>query len=448
VTSPADVVIRSRRVVTVDGIRPAAVHIRGRRITAVTAHADVPAGTAIRDAGDLVVMPGLVDTHVHVNEPGRGDWEGFEAATRAAAAGGVTTIVDMPVYCIPPTTSAAALRLKRAAADGHIAVNVAFWGGVVPDNIADLAALCDAGVRGFTCVLTPDVPDGISPVGERDLRAVLPLLAERDLPLLVHAELPGPIGRALGRAGSDRRAYSTWLSSRPAAAEVEAIQMLVRLAHEFGSRIHVLHVSTAEAVPLLRQARAEGVRITAETCPHYLTFASETIAAGATLFKCAPPIRNGTSRDGLWQALIDGDLQLVASDHSPCPPSLKRSEAGDFVQAQEGIAGLELGLAVTWSGLSRRGGGIERLVEWLSAGPARLAGFEGRKGVIAAGADADILVWDPNAVFTVDAARLHHRHKLTPYAGMTLHGRVEATIVGGHLVHERGIVSGAHGYLH
>ncbi len=447
-TGPVDVVVRSRRVVTQDGIRPAAVHIRGRRIAAVTAHADVPAGTPVRDAGDLVVMPGLVDTHVHVNEPGRANWEGFEAATRAAAAGGVTTIVDMPLYCVPATTSATALRAKRAAADGHIAVNVGFWGGLVPGNAGELAAMCEAGVRGVTCTLAPAVPDGFAAVGERDLRDALPLLVAHDLPLLAHAELPGPIERAARRAGGDRRAYATWLASRPTAAEVEAIQLLVRLAREFGARIHVLHVSSAEAVPLLREARADGLRITAETCPHYLTFAAETIEAGATLFKCAPPIRDAASREALWRALIDGDLQLVASGHAPCLPSLKREQTGDFVNAQDGIAGLELGLAVTWSGLSRRGGGIERLVEWLSAGPARLAGFEERKGVLAAGADADIVIWDPNALLTVETARLHNRHKLTPYAGMTLHGRVEATIVGGHLVHERGIVSGAHGYLY
>lgn len=224
--------------------------------------------------------------------------------------------------------------------------------------------------------------------------------------------------------------------------------MLVRLSREFRARVHVVHVSCAEAIAELRRARLEGVPITAETCPHYLTFAAESIPAGATLFKCVPPIRDAASRDALWQALLAGDLQLVVSDHSPCPPSLKRALAGDFVHAQAGIAALELGLAATWSGLSIRGGGIERLVEWLSAAPARLAGFGARKGVLAAGADADLIVWNPNAVFTVDAARLHHRHKLTPYAGMTLHGRVEATIVGGHLVHERGIVSGAHGYLH
>ena len=445
----ADVVVRSRRVVTQDGIRPASIHVHEGRIKAVTAHADVPAGALVRDAGDYLVMPGLVDTHVHVNEPGRSEWEGFETATRGAAAGGVTTIVDMPLNSVPATTSAAALKAKRAAAQGHTAVNVAFWGGVVPGNTAELPALCDAGVRGFKCFLVPSGVDEFPAVNEEDLRAALPILAEHDLPLLVHAELPGPIEAASAAAANgDPRAYSTWLASRPPQAELEAIALLVRLAREFGSRIHIVHVSTAEAVPLIRAARADGLRITAETCPHYLTFAADDIAAGATQFKCAPPLRDRANRDALWQALLAGDLQLIASDHSPCPPSMKCLRDGNFMKAWGGIAGLEVGLAAVWTGLSSRGGGLERLTEWLSAAPARLAGFEGRKGVIAAGADADLVVWDPNATFVVEAERLHQRHKLTPYSGMTLRGRVDATLIRGHLVHERGMVDNAHGRLH
>jgi allantoinase len=444
-----DMVVRSRRVVTQDGIRPAAVHIRDRRIEAVTAYADVVPGTAVRDAGDLLVMPGLVDTHVHVNEPGRTEWEGFETATRAAAAGGVTTIVDMPLNSVPATTTAAALAEKRNAADGCIAVDVAFWGGIVPGNTPDLPALCEAGARGFKCFLVPSGVDEFPAVDEQDLRRALPILAERDLPLLVHAELPGHIDRAVRHAvAADPRAYATWLLARPAEAELEAIALLVRLAREYGSRIHVVHVSSARAIPLIREARAEGLRLTAETCPHYLTFAAEDIAAGATEFKCAPPIRERANREALWRALLDGDLQLVATDHSPCPPGMKCRTDGDFLRAWGGIAGLELGLAATWTGLSSRGGGLEHLTEWLCAAPARLAGFEGRKGVIAAGADADILVWDPNASVAVEPDRLHHRHTLTPYAGLTLRGRVEATIVGGHLVHERGMVDSAHGRLY
>jgi allantoinase len=443
-----DLVVRSRRVVTQDGVRPAAVHVRDGRITSVRAHADVPHGVTVRDAGDLIVMPGLVDTHVHINEPGRTEWEGFETATRAAAAGGVTTLVDMPLNSVPPTTTAAALEEKRNAANGRIAVNVAFWGGVVPGNTGELPALCDAGVRGFKCFLVPSGVDEFPAVSERDLRAALPILVERDRPLLVHAELPGPIDRSSRGAAGDPRDYATWLASRPAEAELDAVALLVRLAREFAARIHVVHVSSARTIPLIRQARAEGLRVTAETCPHYLTFAAEDIAPRATAFKCAPPIRARADRDALWQALLDGDLQLVASDHSPCPPEMKTAVDGDFLKAWGGVAGLELGLAATWTGLSGRGGDPEHLVQWLSAAPARLAGFEGRKGAIAAGADADLVIWDPNASFTVEPDRLHHRHTLTPYAGLTFRGRVQATLVGGHLVHERGIVDTAHGRIH
>jgi allantoinase len=447
--STADIVVRSRRVVTQNGIRPAAVHVHEGRIEGVTAHADVPVGALVRDAGDLIVMPGLVDTHVHVNEPGRTDWEGFETATRAAAAGGVTTIIDMPLNSVPPTTSAAALKEKRAAAQGHTAVNVGFWGGVVPGNVADLPALCDAGVRGFKCFLVPSGVDEFPAVTEADLRSALPVLAERDLPLLLHAELPASIERATAAAArANPKAYATWLGSRPVQAELEAIALVIRLAREFGARMHVVHVSAAEAVPLLRRARSEGLRVTAETCPHYLTFAAEDIAAGATEFKCAPPLRDRANRDRLWEALIAGDLQLIASDHSPCPPGLKALRAGDFMRAWGGIAGLELTLSAVWTGLSSRGGDVERLCEWLSAAPAQLAGFGGRKGEIAAGADADLVIWDPNASVVVDGDRLHHRHKLTPYHGMTLRGRVDATLIRGHLVHERGMVDNAHGRLH
>jgi allantoinase len=447
--STADVVVRSRRVLTPDGIRPAAIHVHEGRIEGVTDHGDVAVGALVRDAGDLLVMPGLVDTHVHVNEPGRTEWEGFETATRAAAAGGVTTIIDMPLNSVPATTSVAALKGKRAAAQGHTAVNVGFWGGVVPGNAADLPALCEAGVRGFKCFLVPSGVDEFPAVTEEDLRAALPVLAERDLPLLVHAELPVAIGRAsVAAARANPQAYATWLASRPVQAELEAIALVIRLAREFGAHMHVVHVSAADAIPLLRQARAEGLRVTAETCPHYLTFAAEDIAAGATQFKCAPPIRDRANRELLWEALMAGDLQLVASDHSPCPPGMKAQRDGDFMKAWGGISGLELSLAVVWTGLSSRGGGVEHLCEWLSTAPARLAGFEGRKGAIAAGADADLVIWDPNVSVAVDGERLHHRHKLTPYHGMTLRGRVDATLIRGHLVHERGMVDNAHGRLH
>lgn len=431
----ADLVVRSERVVTPSGVRPAALHIHRGRIETVAAFDDVPAEAQLRDAGTLVIMPGVVDTHVHVNEPGRTEWEGFATATRAAAAGGVTTIVDMPLNSVPATTTVAALEAKRAAARHRISVDVAFWGGVVPGNTGELQGLCDAGVRGFKCFLVPSGVDEFPAVDEDDLRAALPVLAERGVPLLAHAELPGPIAAAAASAiGRDPRDHRTWLETRPAEAELGAIELLIRLAREFGARIHIVHVATAEAIPLLRSAREEGLRVTAETCPHYLTFAAEDVPDGATEFKCAPPIRGRGNREALWQAVRDDDLDLVATDHSPCPPSMKCRGSGDFLKAWGGVASLQLGLSATWTGLSARGGTLERLVDLLSAAPAHLAGLQPRKGVLAAGADADLVIWDPDGTFAVDGDRLHHRHKLTPYHGVTLRGTVAATFVRGQLV--------------
>ena len=437
-----DIVIRSTRVVLPDGIRPAEIVVTGGRIEAVRPYpSDRPDPRSPipdprspipdpHDVGDLVVMPGIIDTHVHVNEPGRTDWEGFETATTAAAAGGVTTIVDMPLNSVPATTTLLALDAKQyAARDAH--VEVLFWGGVVPGNAADLDALADGGVRGFKCFLSPSGVDEFEYVEEEDLRLALVVLKGRRCPLLAHAEWPAalqpvPVGR-------DPRAYATWLDSRPPRAEVEAIELLIGLCREFRAPIHIVHLATAEALPMLRAARAEGLPITVETCPHYLTFCAEEIPDGATFFKCAPPIRGRDTREALWRALIDGDIDLIATDHSPCPPEMKAG--GDFIRAWGGIAALELSLPAVWTGASARGVPLERVTEWLSAAPARLAGVEGRKGSIEPGRDADLVVWDPDATFVVDESRLHQRHKRTPYAGLTLRGRVIETYARGRLVY-------------
>jgi allantoinase len=375
-------------------------------------------------------MAGIVDTHVHVNEPGRTEWEGFATASAAAAAGGITTIVDMPLNSIPATTNAAALERKREAARAA-RVNVEFWGGVVPGNSGDLDALADAGVRGFKCFLSPSGVDEFAHVDERDLREALPILARRGLPLLVHAEWPSslvPID-----SSADPRAYDTWLASRPPRAEVDAIALLISLCREFRAHIHIVHLAAMEALPLVRAARAEGLPITCETCPHYLTFCAEDIGSGATLFKCAPPIRGRAHREALWRALEDGTIDLVATDHSPCPVALKADD--DFVRAWGGIASLELSLAAVWTAASSRGIGAERVAQWLCAAPARLAGLDARTGRLEAGMDADLLVWDPDAEFDVDPSRLHQRHKATPYGGCRLRGRAVATCVRGMLVY-------------
>jgi allantoinase len=438
-----DLIIRGRRVATVEGVRPAALHVREGRIASIADFDEAPHGFRVIEAGeDSIVMPGLVDTHVHVNEPGRTEWEGFETATRAAAAGGVTTIVEMPLNSIPPTTSLESFRVKLASAQGKCRVDVGFWGGVVPGNTAEIEPMFAAGVVGFKCFLVHSGVDEFPNVTEQDLRAAMPELERLGAVLIVHAELPAPIERAIAaQSGSDAldaRRYTTFLRSRPRAAEDEAVALVIRLSRETGARVHIVHHSSADALPLLRQARNDGVKITAETCPHYLAFAAEEIPDGATEFKCCPPIRERENREQLWEALGSGLIEMVVSDHSPCPPAMKQLEAGDFLQAWGGISSLQLRLPVVWTEARARGFSIEQLVEWLCVAPARLAGFERRKGTLEAGRDADVVIWNPAATFAVEPPMLHHRHKLTPYAGRALSGIVEQTFLRGELIYERG----------
>jgi allantoinase len=440
--SPAavDLVVRGRRVVTPEGERAAAIHVRGGVIAAVSAYDDIVQGMPVHEAGDFVVMPGVVDTHVHINEPGRTDWEGFSSATRAAAAGGVTTLIEMPLNSIPATTTAAALREKLAAASGKLYVDTGFWGGVVPGNSEALRELWDAGVFGFKCFLAPSGVDEFSHVTETNLRVALPKLAGMRAPLLAHAELPGPIEKAaasLAKNASPQK-YVTWLAARPREAENEAVALLLRLGAEFGARIHIVHISSSDALGLLRGAKDAGGAVTAETCPHYLTFVAEEIADGATEFKCAPPIRESENREKLWQGLSDGTLDFVVTDHSPCPPAMKRSEEGDFLRSWGGITSLQLSLPAVWTEARGRGYAVTHLAKWLCEGPARLAGLTGKKGMIAVGSDADFVIWEPEAKFRVEPAQLYHRHKVTPYAGRELSGRVEATFLRGRKIFERG----------
>ena len=436
---PPDLIVRGRRVVFPGGVRAASLAVRGGVIVGVGGYGDVPDDAEVVDAGGALVMPGLVDTHVHVNDPGRAHWEGFDTATRAAAAGGVTTIVDMPLNSVPATTSLDGFRVKLAAAEGRCRVDVGVWGGVVPGNAGYLAPLWEAGVLGFKCFLAPSGVDEFGHVGEAELRKAMPVLARLGAPLLVHAESPGPLERAAaGCAGLDRRSHAAWLRSRPDEAEVEAITLLVRLCREFGTRVHVVHLASAEALPLLAGARAEGLPITVESCPHYLHFTAEEIPDGATAWKCAPPIRGRTNRERLWEALDSGAIDLVASDHSPCPPEMKGMDAGDFFSAWGGIASLQLGLPVMWTDARDRGMGPERIAEWMSAAPSRLAGLWGRKGALAVGCDADFVVFDPDAELRVDPAALHHRHPVTPYAGSVFSGVVRATYVRGMKVYDDG----------
>jgi allantoinase len=447
-TSPGELfVIRSAHVATPDGLRDASVWVRGGRIAAVREFGDIPGSVRVVECGDKVLMPGLVDTHVHVNEPGRAEWEGWETATRAAAAGGVTTIVEMPLNSIPAVTDAAALRAKVASTEGKLHVDTGFWGGVVPGNADELPGLWEAGVLGFKCFLSPSGVDEFPHVSEADLRAAMPVLARLGATLLVHAEWPAALDAAAAALGGrDPRAYATYLASRPPEAEIAAVELLVRLAREFGTRVHVVHVSAAEALPALHEAREEGLPLTAETCPHYLHFDAEDVPDGATEMKCAPPIRGAANREDLWTALGAGWIDLVASDHSPCPPEMKLRDSGDFLRAWGGIASLQLGAAAVWRDARERGYTPGHLAGWMSAAPARLAGLQARKGAIAPGFDADFAVFDPDAELLVEPSRLFHRHPLSPYVGSVLPGVVTQTWLRGEKVFEAGeIVGGATG---
>ena len=376
----------SRRVVLPDGVVPATVLVdtESGRIVSVSDYANCGDADTVYEVGEHALLPGLIDPHVHINDPGRTHWETFRTATRAAAAGGITTLIDMPLNCLPETTTVGALELKRQAAAGETYVDWRPWGGAVgkacggADNCVHLLPLAKAGVPGFKCFLIYPGCDGLGAIDEATLRAAMPLIAGARLPLLVHAELAGPLDHAaalLDAEGADWMEYATYLASRPDKAEVDAVALMVRLCREFGTRVHIVHVSSAECLPLIRAAKAEGLPLTAETCPHYLYFAAETIADRSTLHKCAPPIRSRANRELLWQGLEDGTLDLIASDHSPCPVEMKGLADGNFRTAWGGIAGLSLTLPVVWTAMQQRGLPLARLAEWMSAAPARLAGL-------------------------------------------------------------------------
>jgi len=421
---PPDLVIRARRAVTPDGTRPASVVIeRGTIIEVGPYDAARPAVPALALADDEVLLPGLVDTHVHVNEPGRTYWEGFASATRAAAAGGITTIIDMPLNSIPPTTNPGALRIKREAAAGRIHVDVGFWGGAVPGSTVRMPGLRAAGAFGIKVFLIDSGVPEYPPLDQAGLREVMARAAELGSVVLVHAEDAGVIGALPPPAGPG---YGAFLRSRPAVAEVLAVASVIDAARDTGARAHVLHLSAADAVPMLAEARRDGVAITAETCPHYLALAAEDIPDGATEFKCCPPIRERANSDRLWRALAEGMIDCVVSDHSPCPPALKARGGGDFGTAWGGISSLQLALPVVWTQACRRGYSLDDVARWMAAGPARIAGLAG-KGRIEPGGDADLVAFAPEDGFVVDPARLHHRHRLTPYAGQRLDGVVRRT---------------------
>jgi allantoinase len=428
--------LRSRRVVTPSGLREAAVLVSDGIILAVEALDEIAAALRVEDFGDLLVLPGLVDTHVHINDPGRADWEGFDTATAAAAAGGITTLVDMPLNSDPVTTTPEALIAKRAAARGRLRVDCGFYGGLVPGNTNMIEPLADAGVLGFKAFLCHSGIDEFPNVTESDLRAAMPILARRGLPLLVHAELVPASASPMDTSEPTR--YAAWLASRPASFEVDAIALLIRLCREFRGPVHIVHLSAAEALPMIAQARAEGLPLSVETCPHYLTFAAEEIPDGDPRFKCAPPIRSAQNRERLWEGLRSGLIETIGTDHSPAPPGMKQLDTGDLSRAWGGIASLQLALPAVWTEARQRGFTLEDLARWMARRPATLVKLTGRKGAIASGHDADLVVFDPDEEFTVDPGLLHHRHRATPYAGRTLAGRVVATYLRGRRIASNG----------
>ena len=418
-TSDHEFEIRSQRVVTPDGEIAASIKVRAGQIVELGDYA----ASQAEDLGKLAILPGLVDPHVHINQPGRTKWEGFETATRAAAAGGVTTLVDMPLNSSPVTTTVAALKAKREASAGKLHVDVGFHAGLVPGNEQQIEGLLDAGVLGVKAFLCHSGIDEFPAATEKELRAIMPLLARRDVPLLVHAEIESAVP-----AMSDPRRYADYLATRPPKFERDAIGLMIRLCRETGCPTHIVHLADAPSIAKLQAAQAEGLPLTVETCPHYLTFAAEEIPDGATQYKCAPPIRNAANREGLWQGLADGVIDFIASDHSPCPPDLKQLEAGRFDLAWGGISSLQLNLPAVWTEASRRGHSLSQVTEWLSNRPARLVNRTAR---IEVGTTANLVVFDPDSEFVVCGEDLQHRHPITPYEEKTLRGLVMRTYLRG-----------------
>lgn len=429
--------IHSSRTITPAGVKDAYVLIGHGLITDVVEELPVQLNCEVIEAGNKILMPGVVDPHVHINEPGRTTWEGFDTATRSAIAGGVTTVVDMPLNSSPVTTSVKAFEEKLAAAKGKLHANVGYWGGIVPGNENEIGPLIEKGVLGFKAFLTHSGIDEFPNVTEDDLKKAMPVIARHSLPLLVHCEL------ASGQRtpNNDHRSYAEYLSSRPKKWEDDAIALMIRLCETFNCRTHIVHLSSADSIMQISKARQKGLPLTVETAQHYLYFNAEEIANGKCAFKCAPPIRDEANNEMLWRALKEGIIDFVATDHSPSPPDMKYLESGDLIKAWGGISSIQFALPVLWTAAKRHGCNIEQLAEWLCSKPAKLITTEngnGKKGQIKKGYDADLIIWDDEKSFIVTEEIIHHRHKITPYLNETLSGVVEQTFIAGKKVYDHG----------
>jgi allantoinase len=430
--------IQCDNVILPDGLQKATVLVNGDSIEAILsepAGADIP----VVQLGSKILMPGIVDPHVHINEPGRTDWEGFNTATRAAIAGGITTLVEMPLNADPVTTTVNAFDQKISATKAQLHCDCGFWGGVIPGNESEIVPLIQKGVLGFKAFLTHSGIDEFPNVTENDLRKVMPVIALHGLPLLVHCELSGPAPQPPGNDQTNtHHSYQNYLSSRPKSWEDNAIAMMIRLCEELNCRVHIVHLSSADSIKQIEKAKQKGLPLTVETAQHYLYFNAEEIPDGQTQYKCAPPIREKLNNEKLWQALKDGIIDFVATDHSPAPPAMKETESGDLEKAWGGISSIQFALPVLWTAAKKHGCDITDIAKWLCERPAFLPDLQHKKGKIAVGYDADFVVWDPAKKFTVNESIIHHKHKLTPYLKQELYGVSEQTWLRGRKVFESG----------
>jgi allantoinase len=429
--------IKSKNILTPQGIIDGIILISNGKISDIISSKNDSCDFPIEDANESIVMPGIIDPHVHINEPGRTDWEGFDTATKAAAAGGITTLIEMPLNSSPVTTTKNNFQIKLNSAKNKLHVNCGFWGGIVPGNLNELEELLESGVFGFKAFLTHSGIEDFPNTHAGHLRKALKTLKKYNKPFLVHCELD-TVHDDLKFLEQNPKNYSAYLKSRPKSWEDNAIKLMIDLCRETGALVHIVHLSSAKSIEQIQKAKQEGLSLTVETAPHYLFFNAEEIPDGATEYKCAPPIREKENNEKLWNALLDGTIDFIATDHSPAPPSMKEIESGNFKKAWGGIAGLQFSLPVVWTKMKEKNIPVEKSLKWMCENPVKLCQLNSSKGKIEKGFDADIVVWNPDEKFTVEEKDIQHRHKITPYLNRELFGVVEQTYIGGKKIFNKG----------